>query len=184
MALEPKPGLVIRYDYLWRDEAQAGRESGKDRPSAIILMSKPGADGSQLVRVCPITHVPPSPDQTAVEIPYKVAKHLQLDDDRMWIKTNELNEFIWVPGRLPFGVVPTRDGREAYGQLPQQLGKAAFDQVRENATAKALHRVNRDDQEDTAYRDRLQQQRDRFKERGETDAPGGTDKDKKGNKLK
>jgi hypothetical protein len=34
----PTPGLVIRYSYLWRNEAAAGREEGvKDRPCAIVL---------------------------------------------------------------------------------------------------------------------------------------------------
>ena len=30
---DPKPGLVVRYDYLWTHEAAAGREQGKDRPA-------------------------------------------------------------------------------------------------------------------------------------------------------
>ena len=35
----PRPGLVIRYSYLWESEAGAGREEGvKDRPCAIILV--------------------------------------------------------------------------------------------------------------------------------------------------
>ena len=34
----PQPGLVIRYSYLWRREAAAGREEGvKDRPCAVIV---------------------------------------------------------------------------------------------------------------------------------------------------
>jgi hypothetical protein len=35
---EPQPGLVIRFSYLWKREADAGREEGvKDRPRAIVL---------------------------------------------------------------------------------------------------------------------------------------------------
>ena len=30
--LLPKPGMVIRYDYLWADDATAGKDAGKDRP--------------------------------------------------------------------------------------------------------------------------------------------------------
>ena len=36
---EPKPGLVIRYDYLWADDAAAGRDAGKDRPACLIAAS-------------------------------------------------------------------------------------------------------------------------------------------------
>lgn len=35
---EPKPGRVIGYAYLWRDQAAKGREEGiKDRPCVIVL---------------------------------------------------------------------------------------------------------------------------------------------------
>jgi hypothetical protein len=39
MALPPpQPGQVIRYAYLWWNEARAGREDGaKDRPCGIVL---------------------------------------------------------------------------------------------------------------------------------------------------
>ncbi len=34
---EPRPGLVISYSYLWRDQNEAGETEGrKDRPCAII----------------------------------------------------------------------------------------------------------------------------------------------------
>jgi hypothetical protein len=35
----PRPGLVIRYSYLWAREAEEGRDEGvKDRPCAIVLV--------------------------------------------------------------------------------------------------------------------------------------------------
>jgi hypothetical protein len=35
----PRPGLVIRYAYLWESEARQGREEGvKDHPYAIVLV--------------------------------------------------------------------------------------------------------------------------------------------------
>ena len=34
----PLPGLVIRYSYLWADDAATGHEDGvKDRPSVIVM---------------------------------------------------------------------------------------------------------------------------------------------------
>ena len=82
MAFEPRPGLVIRYDFLWKEEDLAGlRDGRKDRPCAIILATKPKDDGLRDVILCPITHSPPKEGESAVEIPYKMARHLKLDDD-------------------------------------------------------------------------------------------------------
>ena len=34
----PQPGLVVRFSYLWKREADAGREEGvKDRPCAVVI---------------------------------------------------------------------------------------------------------------------------------------------------
>ena len=56
----PKPGLVIRYAYLWEAEARQGREEGtKDRPCAIVLVVLREGD-HPIVRVLPVTHTPPS----------------------------------------------------------------------------------------------------------------------------
>ena len=35
-----RPGLVVRYDYLWTREAAAGREQGKDRPPGLFARIK------------------------------------------------------------------------------------------------------------------------------------------------
>jgi hypothetical protein len=65
---EPRPGLVIRYSYLWEREAGEGREEGvKDRPCAIVLVLL--RDGEHpIVRVLPITHSAPSDPADALEI--------------------------------------------------------------------------------------------------------------------
>ena len=37
----PRPGLVIRYAYLWADEHRRGAEEGlKDRPCAIVAANQ------------------------------------------------------------------------------------------------------------------------------------------------
>lgn len=75
MSFEPKPGLIIRYDYLWKEEADKGYTDGrKDRPCAIVIATKPRDDGSRDVIVCPITHSPPMGDETAVAIPLKMQR--------------------------------------------------------------------------------------------------------------
>jgi hypothetical protein len=145
LTLTPEPGLVIRYDFLWKHESQDGQEHGlKDRPCAIILASTVRDDGSRDIVLCPITHNPPEPGQNAVEIPLKVALHLGLDDVRSWIKTHEVNTLVWEQDRIPFGVTKARDNQWAFGKLPFALGKQAFDHVREHARFRRLKTTKRD----------------------------------------
>jgi hypothetical protein len=37
VTIEPKAGLVVRYDFLWEEESEAGLHGGKDRPCAIVM---------------------------------------------------------------------------------------------------------------------------------------------------
>ena len=144
--IEPKVGTVLRYDFLWKDEADLGQDQGKDRPCAIIIATEPNTDGTRKVFLCPITHSPPLQGQSAVEIPAKVSRHLGLDDDRSWIKTDQLNRVTWEKDRIPFGVTPVSKDQWTYGELPQSLGRKAFDQVRDRARSKTLDTINRDDE--------------------------------------
>ncbi len=94
---EPRPGLVVRYAYLWRSEAARGREDGsKDRPCVVVLAVH--AQGRELVvTVAPITHSPPAAAARAVELPAATKRRLGLDGARSWIVTDDLNRFVW-PG--------------------------------------------------------------------------------------
>ena len=142
MSVTPEPGLVIRYDFLWKDEARTGREEGKDRPCAVVLATRP-QNGQREVVLCLITHTPPRTGETAVEIPYKVARYLKLDSDRMWIKTHEVNRLQWEEGQIPHGVSRARPDAWAFGMLPKALGGRMFEQVRENSRRQALEIVTR-----------------------------------------
>lgn len=144
MALEPKPGLVVRYDFLWKEDATAGQESGKDRPCAIVLASTEKDDGSRTVLLCAITHSPPSDGETAVEMPPAVAKHLGLDDEPCWIKTDQVNLLDWQKGRIPYGISQARKGEWSYGEIPAALGQRVTQQISEKARAKSLQTVRRD----------------------------------------
>lgn len=93
----PQPGLVIRYSYLWENEARQGREEGvKDRPCAVILVLR-NEDGEALVRVLPVTHSAPADGAGALEIPLATKHRLGLDSERSWVVLDEANDFIW-PG--------------------------------------------------------------------------------------
>ena len=121
---EPRPGLIVRYAYLWRDEAARGREEGsKDRPCVVVLAVR--ARGDELVvTVTPITHSPPPAAARPVELPAPTKRRLGLDDARSWIVTDDLNRFVWPgPDLRP---IPGRPATFAYGLLPAAL----YEQVR------------------------------------------------------
>lgn len=114
---QPRPGLVIRYAYLWRREAEAGREeASKDRPCAIVLVLL--RDGpNPVVRVLPITHSAPLDPAGALELPSLTKQRLGLDLERSWVVLDEANDFIWpgpdlrpLPGAGPESAI--------YGMLP------------------------------------------------------------------
>ena len=113
----PRPGLVIRYSYLWESEARHGREEGvKDRPCAIVLVVL-REGGHPIVRVLPVTHTPSADAADALEIPTLTKERLGLGSDRSWVVLTEANDFIW-PGP---DLRPLRDRDQstvAYGFLP------------------------------------------------------------------
>jgi hypothetical protein len=113
--------MVIRYSYLWRDEARRGREEGtKDRPCAVVLTTR--IEGSQLrVHVAPVTHSPPADPSQGLEIPASTKLRLGLDAARSWILTCELNIFTW-PGYDLRWIGKAGDPRGyAFGMLPRAM---------------------------------------------------------------
>jgi hypothetical protein len=133
---DPVAGLVIRYDYLWRDEHQAGLEQGaKDRPCAVVT----AIAGGKSVLLSAITHSPPTADTGAIEIPPKVKQHLGLDAERSWIITGEINIATWDDP----GIVPINKDKWSYGTLPPALAKMVTDQILEYAKNRQLAQVDR-----------------------------------------
>ena len=83
----PFPGLIVRYAFLWSNEARQGRiEAHKDRPCVVVVAVQRKDGARYRVRVVPITHAPQAPDR-AVALPPKVKRHLGLDADSSWIVT-------------------------------------------------------------------------------------------------
>lgn len=116
----PRPGQVIRYEYLWRREADRGLEDGrKERPCALLL-SQTMRDGRTEVFILPITHSPPTEPALAIEIPTAVKRRLKLDDDRSWIILSELNRTPW-PNQDTRTIPGSRPETNVYGQLPEAL---------------------------------------------------------------
>jgi len=119
----PRPGLVIRYSYLWAREHDEGREEGvKDRPCDVLLVTTTD-DGDLRVIVLPIKHAPPRDHESAIAIPAATKRRLGLDDDQSWIVLTEGNAFNWPGPDLRFA----RDGDPesvALGLLPAGLFNA------------------------------------------------------------
>jgi hypothetical protein len=119
MALpEPKPGLVIRYDYLWTHEAATGRDQGKDRPAGLIAASDATAR-PRFVVILPITHRAPTGDTVGIEIPPKVRHALGLDDAPSWVIVSEHNVDAWPNAGL--APLPGRPTVFSYGFIPPGL---------------------------------------------------------------
>jgi hypothetical protein len=115
---EPRPGLVVRYDYLWTHEAAAGRDQGKDRPACLVAASDSERQ-PRFVVLLPITHTPPDGDTIGIVLPAKVKYAIGLDDARSWVIVSEHTVDEWPnPGLSP---VPGKPGVFGYGFIPPGL---------------------------------------------------------------
>lgn len=138
----PVAGLVIRYSFLWREEAARGLEDGgKDRPCAVILVTQ-GDQDEQIVTVLPVTHSPPTNSNLAVELPHATKKRLGMDDDRSWIVVTDANRFIWPGPDLRF-VRPGDPSSGAYGLLPAGTYKEVRDKFVAAVRARKASAVTR-----------------------------------------
>jgi hypothetical protein len=134
----PKPGLVIRYGFLWSSEHAKRATAGvKDRPCAIVVAARHDTNGDIQTIVAPITHQPPEDPAASIEIPAATCKSLGLDSGRHWLRLDELNRFAW-PG-FDLRPIPGQPGRYDYGMLPSGL----FRQLREGILARQRARAGR-----------------------------------------
>ncbi len=115
---EPRPGLVVRYDYLWTREVAAGRQQGKDRPACLVVASDPGTT-PRFVVILPITHSAPRGGDVGIEIPHKVRRALGLDDAPSWVLVSDHNVDEWPNAGLV--AIPGRPGACSYGFIPPGL---------------------------------------------------------------
>jgi hypothetical protein len=137
---EPRPGLVIRYDYLWSDEAAAGRDRGKERPACLVAALEATAS-PRFVVILPITHTRPEGNTVGVEIPAKVRLALGLDDAPSWVIVSEHNVDEWPNGGL--APLPRRPGVFSYGFIPPGLlatVKAKFLELYQKGQTESVHR--------------------------------------------
>lgn len=139
----PEPGLVIRYAYLWRREAERGEEAGrKQRPCAIIVAAAQRG-GDVVVYAAPITHSPPRDSWAGLPLPSATRGRLRLDAEPSWIVTTEFNSFRW-PGVDLAPISPaTRPDDVVFGMLPQATTARLIEMFRENVRLARVRAVKR-----------------------------------------
>ena len=91
----------------------------KDRPCTVILVTRSKSE-DEIVTVLPVTHLPPTNPNLAIEIPPATKKRLGLDEDRSWIVLSEANQFVW-PGPDLRPAHSSSLESVIYGLLPQAL---------------------------------------------------------------
>lgn len=137
---EPRPGLVVRYDYLWSRETADGRREGKDRPSCVAAATDNEAVPRYVV-LLPITQSRPDAETVAIEIPMKVRQSIGLDDTPSWVVVSEYNVDEWPNAGL--SPAPGRRGAFAYGFVPPGLFRQIRAKFLELARAGASAAVRR-----------------------------------------
>ena len=138
--LDPKPGLIVRYDYLWSREAATGRDQGKDRPTCLVAATN-SLTRPRYVVLLPITHSPPDARTTGVEIPAKVKQAIGLDDAPSWVIVSEYNIDEWPNAGL--SPIPGRPDIFSYGFIPPRLFgqiRAKFLDLARQGQSAAVHR--------------------------------------------
>jgi hypothetical protein len=115
---EPLPGLVIGFDFLFREEAAAGQENAsRPHPCAIILVTTEGP--RRRVRVLAISHAPPSASQARhyLQLTPAECRQMGLDSGNHWINLRDINSFDW-PGYDLRPIAP--GGGYVFGRMSRQ----------------------------------------------------------------
>jgi hypothetical protein len=93
--MEPsiKNGQIVRYDYLWKWQAEQGRVNAeKKRPTCLALVKHDNGTGLTHIILLAISGKPPREDQEAMEIPRLELQRAGLSTfKRGWITVSEYN---------------------------------------------------------------------------------------------
>lgn len=139
----PVPGLVIRFQFLWRQDYLNGRETGeKARPCVVVVAVKRNDSGHIEVIVAPITHTPPTDPSQSIELSATTCGEAGLDFQRQWVRTDELNQFTW-PG-FDLETIPGRGREIAYAMIPLARFEVIKKSILAKARAGAVKPVSRD----------------------------------------
>lgn len=92
MTVTFRPGMVLRYPYLWHwQDARGESEGRKDRPTTVAAAFI-ARDDRHYVLLLPVTTRMPDPVRIAVEVPATEKRRAGLDQAaRQWILLDEYN---------------------------------------------------------------------------------------------
>ncbi|TYQ19151.1 UNVERIFIED_CONTAM: LOW QUALITY PROTEIN: hypothetical protein JM85_2336 [Acetobacter peroxydans] len=92
MSADFRPGMVLRYPYLWHwQDARGESEGRKDRPTTVAAAFI-ARDNRHYLLLLPVTTCLPDPSRTAVEVPATEKRRAGLDQNRQqWILLDEYN---------------------------------------------------------------------------------------------
>jgi hypothetical protein len=111
----------------------------------VVLAVARETAGTTVV-VAPITHAQPSEPDRAIEIPAATKARLELDRERSWIITDDLNYFVW-PGPDLRPIIPQEPQRGfTYGHLPEVITRRLIAEVRDLMRTGRAALTNRDDE--------------------------------------
>lgn len=135
---KPQPGLVVGYDFLFREQAEAGLENAtKPHPAAIILVVKDSVHTR--VSLVAITHAPPSLSEAPFRLKLTAAesREMGLDTGDHWVNLRDINSFDW-PG---YDLKPSApNGSYVYGRM----SKGTFARLVDALKACAFRSIPRD----------------------------------------
>ena len=112
---KPRPGLVVGYDFLFREQVDAGMENaGKPHPAAIVIVAE--QDVQTRVSLVAISHAPPGPRQARHYLKLRPAecRQMGLDSGDHWVNLRDINSFDW-PGYDLARTAP--GGNFVYGRM-------------------------------------------------------------------
>jgi hypothetical protein len=140
---EPKPGMVIHYEYLWARQHDKGwKRAEKIRPCVILAVVEGKRD--KTVYVSPLTHTAPYHPEESILLTQETKQRVGLDGNDSWLMCNEVNKFTW-PSAL-IRTVPYSSPRTfVYGMLPECVLTEARCKLKEFTEQCGLHFVPRPD---------------------------------------
>ncbi len=138
---KPATGLVIRYNYLWTRQADAGEDSGrKARPVCVAIPV--GRTGNDVV-LFPITTQEPL-GHIAIEIPETERRRLKLPGGRRcWLILDEANHD-QMPGSYHLEPIGLSPARYAYGVLSHAFMRLVLAKLAEAIRSHKFRTVSRD----------------------------------------
>lgn len=156
--VEPKPGMVINYGYLWARQVNEGLTHGeKFRPSLILAVKQ--EDDRKMVYVSPVTHTPPFYPEESLIIPMEERTRLGFDTHHAyeagekpldlatpktsWLMLSEVNKFEW-PGTEIRSVPRRTEKRQFYGFISGKFLAAAQNKLRDMVDLKRFKTVARE----------------------------------------